>query len=77
VTIAFFLQLCQILAALGGAGVALVTIRKDIDARLAAGTLKPGDPLPAEHLPAVQHRLEHGIQASDDVWNATHGPEGG
>lgn len=74
-TVALFLQLCQILAALGGAGVAFVTIRKDVDARIAAGTLKPEDPLPAQHLAAVQHRLTHGLQASDDLWAETHQPE--
>jgi hypothetical protein len=77
VTVALFLELCQILAALGGAGTAIVTIRKDIDARIAAGTLKLEDPFPPEHLPAVQHRVEHGLWASDEVWNATHSPEGG
>lgn len=76
-TVALFLQLCQILAALGGAGAAIVTIRKDVDSRLAAGTLKVEDPLPAEHVPVVQHRLEHGLQASDDLWTETHAPEGG
>jgi hypothetical protein len=72
VTVALFLQLCQILAALGGAGQAVVAIRKDVDERVAAGTLKPEDPLPPEHLTAVQHRVEHGLWASDQVWNATH-----
>jgi hypothetical protein len=76
-TIALFMSLCQILAELGGAGVALIEIRKDIDARIAAGTLKLQDPLPPEHLSAVKHRLESGLLASDEVWNATHAPEGG
>lgn len=75
--VALFLTLCQILAALGGAGAAIVTIRKDIDARLADGTLKPEDPFPAEHLPVVQHRIEAGLLASDDAWNANHANSGG
>ena len=75
--VALFLTLCQALAALGGAGVAIVTIRKDIDARLADGTLKPEDPFPAEHLQAVQHRVQEGLWASDEAWNANHANSGG
>jgi hypothetical protein len=76
-SVALFLELCQILAAMGTAGVAFLAIEKDLKGRIAAGTLKPADPLPAEHAPAVYHRLEHGLEASDDVWNETHAPEGG
>ena len=57
ITIAEFLTLVQILNGLGGAGVAFLTIKKDIEARLAAGTHKPQDPLPQEHLPAVRTGL--------------------
>lgn len=76
-TVALFIQLCEILAELGGAGVAIVKIRKDIDERIAAGTLKLEDPFPPEHLTAVQHRVQEGLSDSDDVWNANHAPEGG
>jgi hypothetical protein len=77
VTVTLFLQLCQILAALGGAGNAIIAIRKDIDERMAAGTLKPEDPFPAEHMDAVQHRVEAGRWASDAVWDANHANSGG
>jgi len=70
-------MLMQVLSEMGAAGVAFIAIRNDIEARTAAGTLKPADPLPPEHLSAVKHRLEAGLSASDDVWNATHAPEGG
>jgi len=76
-TIAMFLSLCQIFAAIGAGGVAFITIRKDVEARLAAGTSKPEDPLPPEHLQSVKHRLEHGEAASDALWDETHAPEGG
>lgn len=72
-----FIQLCQILAELGGAGVAIVTIRKDIDQRIAAGTLKLEDPFPPEHLATVQHRVHYGIDDSDSLWSETHAGEGG
>lgn len=77
VNIALFLALCQILAELGGAGVAIVKIRKDVDERMAAGTLKLEDPLPPEHLPIVQHRLQEGLSASDAAWDENHANSGG
>lgn len=76
-TVALFIQLCEILAELGGAGVAIVKIRKDIDERIAAGTLQLSDPFPPEHLTTVQHRVQEGLADSDDFWNANHAPEGG
>lgn len=75
--IALFIELCQILAALGGAGTAFIKIRKDIDERMAAGTLKLEDPLPSEHLPIVQHRLQAGLEASDAAWDENHANAGG
>lgn len=75
-TVGLFLTLCQILAELGGAGVAIVKIRKDVDERMAAGTLKLEDPFPPEHATVVQHRLEAGLSASDDAWNANHANTG-
>lgn len=76
-SVALFLELLQILEALGGAGVAFIKIRKDIDARMAAGTLKLEDPFPPEHLAAVQHRVQEGLSASDEAWNANHANSGG
>lgn len=76
-SVAMFIALCQILAELGGAGVAIVKIRKDVDERIAAGTLKLEDPFPPEHLTAVQHRVQEGLSASDEVWNANHANSGG
>lgn len=76
-TVVLFIQLCEILAELGGAGVAIVKIRKDVDERLAAGTLKLEDPFPPEHLTAVRHRVQEGLSASDDAWNANHENSGG
>lgn len=72
-TVALFLQLCQILAALGGASVALVTVRKDIESR----GLKPGDPLPPEHVLTVKAAMGHGGSAlADSDWDINHGGEG-
>ena len=76
-TVALFLELLQILEAMGGAGVAFIKIRKDIDARIAAGTLKPEDPFPPEHMAVVQHRVQEGLWASDEAWNANHANAGG
>jgi hypothetical protein len=69
VTVALFLQLCQILAALGGAGEAFVTIRADIEKR----HLKPEDPLPPEHVATIKAAMGSG----GSVWDETHGGEGG
>jgi hypothetical protein len=52
-TVALFLQLMQILNAMGGASVAFIAIRKDIEAR----GLKPEDLLPAEHEATVRRLL--------------------
>jgi hypothetical protein len=50
VTVGLFLELMQILAAMGGAGVAFLTIEKDIRER----QLEPSDPLPSEHEATVR-----------------------
>ncbi len=62
-TVALFLQLCQILAALGSAGVAAETIKKDIAQR----GLKPTDPLPPEH--------EATVRALLSTWDEDHAGE--
>ncbi|MDR5726787.1 MAG: hypothetical protein RB191_04885 [Terriglobia bacterium] len=56
------------MAALGGAGVAFITIRKDIEAR----GLKPEDPLPAEHIATIKAAFGSG----GSVWDETHAGEG-
>ena len=71
-TVATFIMLMTILSDMGTAGVAFIEIRKDIEARTAAGTLGLKDPLPPEHVNVVKHRLEAGLWASDDVWKSTH-----
>lgn len=52
-TVALFLTLVQILGGLGGAGVSILTIKKDLEDR----KLKPSDPLPPEHVAAVKQAL--------------------
>lgn len=52
-TVAAFLTLVQILNGLGGAGVALLTIKKDIEEQ----GLKPEDHLPAAHEQVVRAAL--------------------
>jgi hypothetical protein len=53
VTVASFLLLVQILNGLGGAGVAFLTIKKDIEGQ----GLKEDDPLPDHHLQVVKLAL--------------------
>lgn len=68
-TVALFLQLCQILAALGGAGVAFETIRADLEKR----GFHPDDLLPAEHLATVKAALapaQSSSTAADFIQNA-------
>jgi len=72
-TVALFLELCQILAAMGGAGVAFLTIKKDLEERIAAGTIKLADPLPAEHEAVVRAALAPA--QSQGVWDSTHAGE--
>ena len=52
-TVALFLQLMQILNAMGGAGMAFIAIKKDIEAK----GLTPADVLPAEHEATVRAAL--------------------
>lgn len=52
-TVATFLTLVQVLSAMGGAGVAFINIRNDIEKR----GLGLNDPLPAEHFKVVKAAL--------------------
>jgi hypothetical protein len=70
-TVALFLQLMQILAAMGGAGVAFLTIKKDIEDR----GLKPEEMLPPEHETTVRTALWAATGSSP--WDADHAGEGG
>lgn len=73
-SVALFLQLCQILAALGGAGSAFVTIRRDLDAR----GFKPEDLLPDEHVATIKAELAKGVamDSGDAAWNENHANNG-
>lgn len=68
-TVALFLELCQILAALGGAGSAFIAIRKDLEAR----GLQPSDPLPPEHIATIKAAMGSG----GSVWDEDHSNNGG
>ena len=70
-TVATFLVLVQILNGLGGAGVAILTIEKDLRQR----GFVPTDLLPPEHERTVRAILAPA--QSDTVWDETHAPEGG
>jgi hypothetical protein len=70
-TVALFLQLCEILSAIGGAGAAFVKIKQYIDEH----GMQPTDKLLAAHEHIVRTLLGP-IQCSDDtVWQTSHAPE--